>query len=229
MPSPQRFQFRYCGHLCSLFWWKVWASAFRGRWRWTWGVCWRWQYASWLRGSLWYPQLDLISGKHGPPRSLFLVLGHPEEATSWCFGGLSWWDIIICQSSFSKIIRDSNGCEGPLLAFSQSVHEVWTTVYRVERVEERRTEVFIGNLLVLLQGGKMSNIHPLFSFFPSPTSYSVFETFFAKFLWLHFLLLYWTTPANFFFSQIHIGCCDSLAEKSPITVLEHRIKSRVFT
>ena len=74
----------------------------------------------------------------------------------------------------------------------------------------------------------MSNIHPLFSFFPSPTSYSVFETFFAKFLSLHFLFIEPLLPI-FFFSQIHIGCCDSLAEKSPITVLEHRIKSRVFT
>ena len=90
-----------------------------------------------------------------------------------------------------------------MLAFSQSVHEVWTTVYRVERVEERRTEVFIGNLLVLLQGGKMSNIHPLFSFFPSPTSYSVFETFFAKFLSLHFLFIEPLLPIFFFLSNTY--------------------------
>lgn len=31
-------------------------------------------------------ELDIISRKHSHPRSLLLVPGHPEEATSWCVG-----------------------------------------------------------------------------------------------------------------------------------------------
>ena len=36
--------------------------------------------------SLWNLELALISSKHSQPCSLWLVPGHPEEATSWCFG-----------------------------------------------------------------------------------------------------------------------------------------------
>lgn len=77
------------------------AFASGSKWRWTWGSSWKvstFQLAAVSQGT---QSSDLISSKCSHPRSLLLVQVTLKRSPAGALGP-SWWDVIVCQSSFLK-------------------------------------------------------------------------------------------------------------------------------
>lgn len=109
----QRIQFRYCGCLCSLRWWEVWVSAFSANEDRRGVSVGRWGYPSWL----WQPVKPGASLNQQHTQSATLSGAgsrSPWRGHQLAFWELSWWDIIDCQSSFSKRKKRFKRMQGSL-------------------------------------------------------------------------------------------------------------------
>lgn len=97
----QRIQFHYCGRFCSWLWWKGWVSAFSANEDRRGVSAGRWEHPSWL----WQPMEPGVSLNQQQTQSTTLSGAgsrSPWRGHQLVFWELSWWEIIICQSSFSK-------------------------------------------------------------------------------------------------------------------------------
>lgn len=77
------------------------AFASQSKWRWTWGSCWKVSTFPLAAVSQGTQSSDLISSKCSHPRSLLLVQVTLKRSPAGALGP-SWWDVIVCQSSFLK-------------------------------------------------------------------------------------------------------------------------------
>lgn len=77
------------------------AFASQSKWRWTWGSCWKVSTFLLVAVSQGTQSSDLISSKCSHPRSLLLVQVTLKRSPAGALGP-SWWDVIVCQSSFLR-------------------------------------------------------------------------------------------------------------------------------